>query len=180
MIHRRSLLGIAAAGVASQAFGRSMPGVITRPETADLMDSLAAIRIGLAGPRIRVLFSPGCEHSAILWKSIRPMLGRAVWAWVPYGGFDRNRRACAAALALGGVEGLEAVLSGALSDGPDAGGMVRQDGIISQRLGRLLWESTNTAMATPTTVFMRKDGVYQAVRGSFDEGTAALMLGAAA
>lgn len=179
MLDRRSFLGAAALALASPAHATGAPGLITRPETAELMDSLESIRIGGGGPKVWVLFSPGCEHSSILLASVRPLLARAAWAWVPYGGFDRNRRACAAALAAGGLESLEAVLSGALSDGPSLGGMARQDGIISQRLGRLLWETTNTAMATPTTVFMRKDGVYHAVRGSFDQGLAARVVAAA-
>lgn len=179
MLNRRSLI---AAGLfaATPALAR-VPGVITRPETADLMDSLAAIVVGNAlGPRVRVLFSPGCEHSTILWNSIQVHLGGARWSWVPYGGFDRNRRLCAAALSRGGVEGISGALDGTLREASDMGPMVRQDDIVSRRLGRLLWESTNTALATPTLVFMRNDGVFHAVRGSIDAPTVSRMLGAAA
>lgn len=180
---RRAVLAGALAfapGLAAAA-GRP-PGLIAAPEVAALLDGLARIDDGNPeGPRVRILFSPGCGHSLRMFEAVQARRMAAAWRWVPYGGSPAARAASAAALAAGDMGTLESVLRGrAVAPGGDVGRMAAQDAAVSGRLARLLYDATNTALGTPTQVYRRQDGLYMAARGSLQPDRLDDLLGEAA
>lgn len=138
-------------------------------ELPRLLDGLARVDDGdPSRPRVRVLFSPLCHNGLVMFDAARARRMDASWAWIPYGAdVPEQRRMCQAALDAGTPEALALALTGR---GPQAEDrvMAGQDRAIADRAGRLFWDATGRALATPSVVYRRRDGVHMAVRGGMD------------
>lgn len=138
----------------------------------DALGSLNAIVEG-AGPVVHIIVTPGCSKGGELWNASRQTADRLQYRWLPFGfGIDTDVAHVARAFDLGTSAAVQALLLGSDDDvTPSAEGMARarlQDLAFEDQVGRLLWESTGMAPATPTLGFAVVGGGFRVVRGSID------------
>lgn len=168
---RRSIITGTAALVFSaggaQAFGR-----IARPELVRMLLSQEATEVG-QGALMQVLVSPGCVESSHLLKAAETLLDRCRWRFIVFAGPVSSARVSVAkqreARDFRSLTGLVDEDGAGISLTPSPSqlsAVIEQDREIEMKIGRLLWEATFSAFATPTAVFTDSAGLVRVVRGN--------------
>ncbi len=168
---RRSIIAGAAALLPpvgkAQSFGR-----IARPELVRMLLNQEATEMG-QGALVQVLVSPGCVESSLLLNAAETLLDRCRWRFIVFAGpvtvarenvarqrGARDFRSLAALVREDAQSATAAPSSSQLS------AVMEQDREIEMKIGRLLWEATFSAFATPTAVFTDSAGLVRVVRGN--------------
>lgn len=168
---RRSIIAGAAALLLpagrAQAFGR-----IARPELVRMLLNQEATEMG-QGALVQVLVSPGCVESSHLLSAAEALLDRCRWRFIAFAGPVSAARANVARQrdardfrSLAALVREEVPVSAAAPSSSQLSAVIDQDREIEMKIGRLLWEATFSAFATPTAVFTDSVGLVRVVRGN--------------
>lgn len=170
MLSRRSFISAAAASLVSLPAVAKTLGVRALPMLEDALNNLDPIVEG-SGPPVHVIVAPGCSKAGDLWEATRPVVDRLQFRWLPFGfGIDEDVGAVAAAYETGDASGIQHLLLGdPVELSPSNASLARaqrQDLLFESEIGKLLWESTQMAPATPTLGFAVPGGGFRVVRGA--------------
>jgi hypothetical protein len=125
------------------------------------------------GALVQVLVSPGCVESSHLLRAAETLLDRCRWRFIVFAGPVAAARANVARQrdardfrSLAGLVREDGLITRGTPSSAQLSAVIDQDREIEMKIGRLLWEATFSAFATPTAVFTDSAGLVRVVRGN--------------